>query len=501
MDFMILDIWNEEVSASTVFEACLSVKNTHIIVDCSKESALSYNNPNSNKPFQLENEAFKVIDHNERYGNRVDIILGNYKPISEEYTEDDISIEKLDEVETRKKQNVELESEGNPPIQPIIFSGASSALTRLNFFDNVYHWPTYFLVWNGTKVAAPALKKLKQFPVQQLTKLFYVKNRVAKEHRVLLLNNLARYGLLEPKNFSMLDPHDQIEEILSSVTREDGSDDTKRFYEFGATKNNDVPEVLYVKPPEDYHSALIDIVTETSLVSTFRTEKCVWPLVYMKPFVILGARYINHNLQKYGFELYDELIDYTFDTIESPRERVKAMAQEMRRLSELKLDLNKQLMILKPKIERNLKNYLELCFKDPYLPSIIKDLGNNEDILKLQQYGKGVKRDFVNAENGSWLTYAERNGGNGEIIDIVRNNQSEYLHQIMNLRDDNPSQINIQTKENTMENNDHEGSLGTDRNPPAGTEEEKLAKQEQEQEELLKKRIEELRKRDPFIYR
>ena len=124
----------------------------------------------------------------------------------------------------------------------------------------------------------------------------------------------------------MLDPHDQIEEILSSVTREDGSDDTKRFYEFGATKNNDVPEVLYVKPPEDYHSALIDIVTETSLVSTFRTEKCVWPLVYMKPFVILGARYINHNLQKYGFELYDELIDYTFDTIESPRERVKAMA-------------------------------------------------------------------------------------------------------------------------------------------------------------------------------
>lgn len=68
-------------------------------------------------------------------------------------------------------------------------------------------------------------------------------------------------------------------------------------------------------------------------------------------------------------------------------------------------------------------------------------------------------------------------------------------------------------------NNDHEGSLGTDRNPPSGTnykdkqqsltelnadgntdrgeEGETLASRE----EALKKRIEELRKRDPFIYK
>lgn len=42
--------------------------------------------------------------------------------------------------------------------------------------------------------------------------------------------------------------------------------------------------------------------------------------------------------------------------------------------------------------------------------------------------------------------------------------------------------------------NTHEGSLGTDRNPPSGTE-------DLSEEEILKRRIEELRKRDPFIYR
>lgn len=45
----------------------------------------------------------------------------------------------------------------------------------------------------------------------------------------------------------------------------------------------------------------------------------------------------------------------------------------------------------------------------------------------------------------------------------------------------------------------HEGSMGTDRNPPTGTD--KQSEETMSEEELLKKRIEELRKRDPFIYR
>jgi len=47
-------------------------------------------------------------------------------------------------------------------------------------------------------------------------------------------------------------------------------------------------------------------------------------------------------------------------------------------------------------------------------------------------------------------------------------------------------------------NKEHEGSLGTDRNPPSGTSADQAKK---EQEDLLKKRIEELRRRDPFIYK
>ena len=64
-----------------------------------------------------------------------------------------------------------------------------------------------------------------------------------------------------------------------------------------------------------------------------------------------------------------------------------------------------------------------------------------------------------------------------------------------------------------MNNTDHEGSLGTDRNPPSGVDYKQKQKdltelnsdgdgnEISEREAELKKRIEELRKRDPFIYK
>lgn len=46
------------------------------------------------------------------------------------------------------------------------------------------------------------------------------------------------------------------------------------------------------------------------------------------------------------------------------------------------------------------------------------------------------------------------------------------------------------------EQDTHQESLDTDKNPPHSTDQHNLS-----DEELLKKRLEELRKRDPFIYR
>lgn len=425
MDLKIFDVWDHEVNLGSLIRECFNCKNTHIIVDCSKESSLTQLVP-GDEPFNIEEKVLQVNAHNEQYCNRVDIIVGNYKPVAEEWVESDITLHELKSKNDNAERNAQLVKGGNLPFISVKVNGCMSEAIRYNLFDNVYHWPTYFLVWNGTKVAYTALKQLKRFPDAQLTNLFIVKNRVAKPHRVLLLNELERYNLLERNHFTMLDPFDQIDEILHEVAEPE-----EQFYKHGKTIPDHEDHELYTKQPNDYKSTLIDVVAETSMVSTFRTEKSVWPIVYMKPYMIMGARYINHNLQKYGFELYDELIDYSFDLLLSPRERIKAMAKELHRLSELKLDLNEQYEILKPKLERNLKTYLELCFHDPYIPSVIKNLGNNEEVIQQQFKSSHSPRNLIHPVDGTWKTFVDRDGGNGTIIDLVRDSNSQYLQEIM----------------------------------------------------------------------
>ena len=67
--------------------------------------------------------------------------------------------------------------------------------------------------------------------------------------------------------------------------------------------------------PLEYIESCIDLVTEAYCISagTVLTEKAYKPMLYKKPFIILGPRYIHQALKNIGFKLYDELFDYSFD--------------------------------------------------------------------------------------------------------------------------------------------------------------------------------------------
>jgi hypothetical protein len=148
----------------------------------------------------------------------------------------------------------------------------------------------------------------------------------------------------------------------------------------------------------------------------------------MKLFMIHGPQFVNQNLKKYGFELYDEIIDYSFDSIESPRERTIALAEELKRLQDKRLNLDFTYRLCREKLEHNLKNYLELCFDDIYIPAVVKKLAHNDEVIRQQL----VKRlPMVNAETGTWKTYVDRDGGNGVVMDIVR--KHPYLQQVMGI--------------------------------------------------------------------
>ena len=426
MAYKYLELWDDELSFIKIFEECFNASNTHFIIDACKEAIISEIELNK-EPGKFEIELVKCIEHNALNSNRVSVVTGTYMPTNEEPYQTDLKLSSLETIGSMKRHNMNRVSQGlepKPSQLPIYELSPHTRAVLSNFFDNVYHWPTYFLVWNGTKVARPALNKLRWFPDEHdINKLFSCRNRVAKPHRVLLLNELTKRGLLNHNHWTLLDPTDDVEDVLFEMTLDDD-----RHYISGKTVDDDYePEELYSTPPGQYYSSLIDVVTETAIDSTFRTEKSVWPIVYMKPFMIVGARFINHDLKKYGFKLYDELIDYRFDTIQSPRERIQAVADELQRLQSLDLDLNEQYKLLQPKLEHNLKVYLELCYNDTYMPPIIKQLAEEPELIAQQL----VKRPYIDPEGGTWHTFIERNGSNGKIMDIVRGKDSQYLQQIM----------------------------------------------------------------------
>lgn len=79
--------------------------------------------------------------------------------------------------------------------------------------------------------------------------------------------------------------------------------------------------------PEIYNYAFFQIVNESTSNLLFLTEKTVTPLVYRMPFVVYGAKGFHAYIKSLGFELYEELFDYSFDIEENLETRFKIQTE------------------------------------------------------------------------------------------------------------------------------------------------------------------------------
>jgi hypothetical protein len=151
-----------------------------------------------------------------------------------------------------------------------------------------------------------------------IDKLYLNLNNHERNHRSMLLDLLCKhdlfdYGINTWKN-------------LESINYDFKYFQQKKLiYDDFYDKPDDIPQRYF---SEKVHSApnLVDIVTETYPCHSlnyefpeltkefiFHTEKTFKSILYGKPFLVLGARGQNLNLNKYGFGLYGEIFDYEFD--------------------------------------------------------------------------------------------------------------------------------------------------------------------------------------------
>ena len=64
----------------------------------------------------------------------------------------------------------------------------------------------------------------------------------------------------------------------------------------------------------------------------FITEKTIRPIITRKPFIVFSCQNFHYKLQQYGFKLYDEIIDYEFDSIKETTKRFDAQIFELKKL-------------------------------------------------------------------------------------------------------------------------------------------------------------------------
>ena len=122
----------------------------------------------------------------------------------------------------------------------------------------------------------------------------------------------------------------------------------------------------YIKPPmfthahnrswkEIYNNIAIEIVIETNQTpdTFFITEKTFRPIAYGKLFLVIGSPEFEHNLKRMGFDIFDDIIDKSYDT-QSSYIRVDAVFKSLGELLRNPVDMQ----ALLPRLQAN-KRILE----------------------------------------------------------------------------------------------------------------------------------------------
>jgi len=99
-------------------------------------------------------------------------------------------------------------------------------------------------------------------------------------------------------------------------------------------------------PHKYYHDSYINVVGETmheffpfydQVTYGHLTEKSFKPMYFKQLFLVNGYHNINSELKNLGFKLFEDFIDYSFDTVAQPLMRMRKLKNELTRLSNLEL--------------------------------------------------------------------------------------------------------------------------------------------------------------------
>jgi hypothetical protein len=143
----------------------------------------------------------------------------------------------------------------------------------------------------------------------------------------------------------------------------------------------------YAKSTEQYGSfppafleSFMSLVSESTMDTIFPTEKTYTPIYFKKPFIVWSVPNFHKALQELGFELYDELFDYSFDSIQDSKKRLNAILDQVE--SVVDKDYQNLYNLVAEKAERNYNILKNIRFDKSRVPKSMLEHGGYEQLVK-----------------------------------------------------------------------------------------------------------------------
>lgn len=199
---------------------------------------------------------------------------------------------------------------------------------------------------------------------ENIDKIYLNLNNHAREHRSSFIDYLSKYDLID----------------YGINTWNDDLNSNEYRYEYWTPKNLKFDDFDTNQLQKSFTKKLLNSNTLFNMVvethydnnNVFYTEKTWKPILMGQPFIILGNINQNLNLYKYNFNLYDKVVDYSFDEIGNLKYRILGIIDNLMKFKSM--DLYKIHNTVIHEIEKNRKIALSIISKDPYIPKELTDL-------------------------------------------------------------------------------------------------------------------------------
>jgi hypothetical protein len=225
----------------------------------------------------------------------------------------------------------------------------------LDFNDSKYknikiiHWETF---WFNRTLAA--WKTHDNFNKQKGLDIFNIRtnenvndfkfpyitlNNISKNHRCMIMDLLAKYNLIDTGAIAWRDIRRECDDIRHAFP--DGITDSVYFgyqYKYWKPKrmilDQNINDVFFQETmPIEFNQSFMQLVTESDDEVIFYSEKTATPILLNKLFLIAGAKGYHLGLKNRGFELYDEIFDYSFDSETDDFLRYDGLVENVKKIS------------------------------------------------------------------------------------------------------------------------------------------------------------------------